>query len=190
MRKAMNRIGCGVVGTLFLVASLLASPARDKAKTGNAPTYSWVYAEEASGLLRQIRSLSVRLAQDSDFMELQSRRNHLDRENHALQLNMIREHINVLGEKFQRLHEIQTMIAPWQKKAVERTTPMAVALATHTEGAIACLNERHRNLQVTAYADHVSAMSGRATELASTVTTFLDYGRTSDRLEELERRIE
>lgn len=191
MQSTIGKIGWGVVGTLFLVAPLFASGLKnEEAKADIAPTYNWAYAEEASGLLKQIRSLSIQLTEDTHFLELASQRNQLDWRNHAWRLNQIRGDVNTMGENLQRLEEIQNMIAPWQQKAVERIAPNAVALAAHTEEAIAHLNARQSNMWAAPYTDHVSTMSEHAQEIRSSVGAFLDYAKTSGRLKAIERRIE
>jgi hypothetical protein len=190
MRLTLGKIGWGVAGTLFLMTPLFASNSKQGAKTDNTPAYNWAYAEEASGLLRQIRSLSAQAAEGADHLSIASRRNSLDWRSHALRLNEISTHINMMGEKLDRLQEIHSMIAPWQQKAVERVVPTAVALAGHTEDAIAFLNQNQQRLWTPTYADRVSAMSEHVEEINRTVSMFLDYGKTSDRLKGLENQIE
>lgn len=186
----LGRIGWGVFGTLFLMTPLFASNSKHEAKTDNTPAYNWAYAEEASGLLQQIRSLSSKAANRADLLNIASRRNSLDWRSHALHLDEISTHINAMGEKLDRLQEIQGMIAPWQQEAVDRVLPTAAALADYTEEAIAFLNENKIRLWTPAYTNRVKAMSEHVDQINSTVGTFLDYGATSDRLTELENRIE
>ncbi|HXH50622.1 MAG TPA: hypothetical protein VNM47_14875 [Terriglobia bacterium] len=190
MKLTLGRIGWGVLGTLFLMTPLFASNSKEEVKVDNTPAYNWAYAEEASGLLQQIRSLSAQAANRADHLNVASRRNSLNWRSHALHLNEISTHINTMGEKIDRLQEIHGMIAPWQQKAVERVVPTAVALAGHTEEAIAFLNQNQDRLWTPTYTDRVSAMSEHVEEINSTVSMFLDYGKTSDRLKGLENRIE
>ncbi len=190
MRLTLGRIGWGIVGTLILMTPLFASTSKEGATISNTPTYNWAHAEEASGLLKQIRSLSAQLAEDSHFLKLNSQWNQLDWTGHAQQLNQIRGDINAMGEKLDRLQEIHSMIAPWQQRAMERIMPNAVALADHTEGAIAFLNAHQGKTWTIPYTDRISAMSDQAETIKSSVSAFLDYAKTSDRLEGLERQIE
>jgi hypothetical protein len=190
MQLTLGRIGWGVLGTLFLMTPLFASNSKEEARIDNTPVYNWAYSEEASGLLQQIRSLSAQAAGGVDHLNFASRRNSLDWRSHALHLNEISTHINTMGEKLDRLQEIHSMIAPWQQKAVERVVPTAVALAGHTEEAIAFLNQNQQRLWTPTYTDRVSTMSEHLEEINSTVSMFLDYGKTSDRLKGLENQIE
>lgn len=190
MHLTLGKIGWGAIATLFLMTPLFASSSREEVKTANTPTYNWAYAEEASGLLQDIRTLSAQAAERSQNLNAASRQNQLHWRSHAQYLNEIRTHVNTMGDKLDRLQEIHGMIAPWQQEAVERVTPKAVALAAHAEEAIAHLNENQSRLWVPHYTDRFTAMSEHGEEINRTVSMFLDYGRTSDRLEGLESQIE
>jgi len=190
MRLTLRRIGWGMLGTLFLMTPLFASNSNGEAKAGNTPAYNWAYAEEASGLLQQIQSLSSRAANKADLLNIASRRNSLDWRSHAVHLDEISMHINEMGDKLDRLQEIHGMIAPWQQKAVDRVVPTAAALAGQTEEAIAFLNEHPIRLWTPTYTDSIKAMSEHVDEINSTVSRFLDYGNTADRLQGLESQIE
>ncbi|HUX09120.1 MAG TPA: hypothetical protein VMW51_00680 [Terriglobia bacterium] len=190
MRLTLGKMGWGVVGTLFLISPLLAATSKEGAAIANAPAYNWAYAEEASGLLEQIRSLSTQAAEKTHLLDFASQRNQLHWRSHALELHQISQHINAMGEKLDRLQEIHGLIAPWQQKAVERVTPNAVALAVHTEEAVAYVKEHQGRLWAPSYTERVSAMSEHAEEIRNSVSAFLDYAKTSDRLKGLERQIE
>lgn len=190
MRSTLRRIGWGMLGTLFLMTPLFASNSNQEAKAGNTPAYNWAYAEEASGLLQQIQSLSSKAANRADLLNIASRGNSLDWRSHAVHLGEIKMQINEMGDKLDRLQEIHSMIAPWQQKAVERVVPTAAALAGQTEEAIAFLNEHPIRLWTPTYTDSIKAMSNHVDEINSTVSTFLDYGNTADRLQGLESQIE
>jgi hypothetical protein len=190
MWLTLGKIGWGVVATLFLMTPLFASNSKAETKADNTPTYNWAYAEEASGLLSEIRDLSAQTAEGADHLHFATRRNSLDWRSHSQHLSEIKTDINTMGEKLDRLQEIHGMIAPWQQEAVQRVMPNAVALADHTEGAIAYLNENQSRLWTPHYRDRLSAMSDHVQEIQSTIKSFLDYAKTSDRLKALELEIE
>jgi hypothetical protein len=190
MRLTLGKIGWGVVGALFLMTPLFTSTSKAEVKADNTPAYNWGYAEEASGLLQEIRSLVSQAAEGTDVLNTGPRQNSLHWRSHAQHLNEVKTHINAMGKKLSRLQEIHGMIAPWQQKVVERVTPKAAALAAHTEEAIAYLSEHQNRLWTPHYTDRVSAMAEHVEEINRTVSMFLDYGKTSDRLKGLENRIE
>lgn len=190
MRLTLGKFGWGVVGTLLLMTPLFASSSGEEARAGDTPAYNWAYAEEASRLLQQVRTLSAQVADDAHLLNIPSQRNQLHWRTHAEQLHQIRQGINAMGEKLQRLQEIQSMVAPWQQKAVERVMPNAVALAKHTEAAIAHLNEHQGRLWAPPYTDRLGAVSEHAREIKRSLSAFLNYGKTLDRLKGLEFQIE
>lgn len=190
MRLTIGKIGWGAIGTLLLISPLFAFTPNEEAKAGNTPAYNWAYTEEASGLLHDIRTLSGKAVDGADRLHSASRLNSLDWRSHALYLNEIKTQVNTMGAKLDRLQEIHGMLAPWQQKAVERVTPNAVALAAHTEEAIAHLSENQGRLWMPNYRNLVSAMSEQGEEINRKVSMFLDYGKTSDRLKGLESQIE
>lgn len=190
MRLILGKIGWGAIGTLFLMTPLFASGSKEAVRTDNTPTYNWAYTEEGSGLLQDIRTLSAQAAESAEHLNSASRVNSLDWRSHALYLSEVRTHVNKMGAKLDRLQEIHGMLAPWQQKAVERVTPKAVALAAHTEEALVHLNENQGSLWVPHYTNRVDAISEHGEEINRTVSMFLDYGKTSDRLKGLENQIE
>lgn len=190
MRLTLGKIGWGVVGTVLLITPLWASASNQEVKPENSLAYNWGYAEEASELLQEIRGLSTQLTDDTDYLEQSARRNQLNWRSHAVRLDEIRTDINAMGEHLQRLQEIHSMIAPWQQKAVDRIVPKAVALAEHTEAAIAYLNDNKNRMWTPSYGDPVSAMAEQAEAIRYNVNMFLDYGNASDRLMGLEDQLE
>jgi hypothetical protein len=190
MRLTLSKIGWGVVGTLFLMTPFVASTLMAEVRTDNTPTYNWAYAEQASGLLQEIHQISTQLRDDTQFLEVHSRSNQLDWRSHAAHLNDIRTNINAMGDNLRQLQEIHSLIAPWQQKAVDRIMPKAVALADHAELAINFLNEEKGKTWMPSYVDRVSDMADHSVEIKNTVSMFLDFGKTSDRLKGLENHIE
>lgn len=190
MRLTLGKIGWGTIATLFLMTPLFASSSKEEVKTVNTPAYNWAYTEEAFGLLQDIRTLSAQAVESTEHLNAGSRQNLIHWRSHAQYLSEIRTHVNTMGEKLERLQEIHGMIAPWQQKAVERLTPKAVALAGHTEEAIAHLNQYQSRLWVPHYTNRFAAMLEHGDEINRTVSMFLDFGKTSDRLEGLENQIE
>ena len=189
MRMTFRTLGWGAVGTLFLLAPLFAFSA--ERTTIDTPTeHNWAYAEEATRLLKQVRSLSNQLAEDADSLRRYSLMGQLDSTSHALELNQIRGHVNAMGKSLRRLEEIQSFIAPWQRKALDRIAPHAVALAERAQEAISYHIEQADNFWAPAYTESVGAMSDHASQIKESATLFLDHAKSAERLEALERQLE
>ncbi|HZT70017.1 MAG TPA: hypothetical protein VFC10_09780 [Terriglobia bacterium] len=190
MRLTLRKTVCGTIGAWLLIAPLFVSTLKAEVRWGDTATSNWAYTEEASELLKEVRSLSAQLADDAHELAMYASRNQLHWRSHAFQLNQIRDHINAMGEKLERLQEVRGMLAPWQQKAVDRVVPNAQELAAHTEAAIAFLNEQQERLWMSAYVDRIRAVTDHAEEIKSSVTAFLDYAKASDRLRGLESQLE
>lgn len=112
----------------------------------------WNLDTEASDALRDVKSLSGKLAKDASTLESFKRQTTLGWQTHAYQLTQVREHINAIGKRLDRLQAIQSMTAPWQQRAIEEIVPVAADIAAHAESAIQHLNENHRSLHAPVYA--------------------------------------
>lgn len=145
---------------------------------------------EASNLLQQIKFLSGQLKADAGVLESYKRQPTMSWQGHAAQLNKIRQHVNQVGDRLERLQAIQAGVAPWQQRAIGEIVPVAAALATHTQSAIEHLNDNRKLLYAGVYADHVMSMSERSGELKASVDTFVDFGNTSDKLERLQEKMD
>ena len=115
--------------------------------------------------------------------------NRVSPETHASQLMLAREHINAIGERIEGLRAIQPDVTAWQQQAIESIVPVAVHLADRTVAAIEHLNEYRNRRFVLEYADHLRAISDRATQLKASVSDHLDLAQTENKAEDLRSRI-
>ncbi len=151
---------------------------------------TWNFEAEASGLLKQIGTLSRKLHNDAGTLESFKRQPTLSWQSHAAQLNRTREHINSIGERLDRLQAIQSITAPWQQRAIREIVPVAATLAAHTESAIQHLNDNRSYLFAPVYAEHLTAIAERSGELKDSVDAFLEFGNTSEKYDRLQQKLE
>jgi hypothetical protein len=176
------------IAALLLTGSVFAAaPARHSSAVA-AEGPGWDFQKEASDSLREVQVLSGKLRLDAEKLE-SFPRSKLSWESHANQLNLVRGHINQIGERLERLQEIRHVTSPWQQQAIDRIVPVAVELASGTEAAIGHLNENKGHLFAPAYGDHLSAISDRADEMKESVNTFLEFAETEQKLEGLQTKI-
>ncbi len=146
------------------------------------------FPSEASQLLQEIRSaahrLSVHAATVASF-----RRGGVSWEGHANELTLIREQINAVGERIQRLHAIRHATAPWQQEAIDSVTPMAATLGSRTKAAIRHLNDNRNYLWSETYQEHLNAISSRADQMKESVGLQLELAETQDKLEALRGKL-
>lgn len=185
-----RRLASLPIVTLFLAGSLLASPSINPSSTPAVESHAWDFQGEASALLKEVQSLAGKLDRDASTLQALTRTNQVSWQSHADYLSRIREHINPMGDRLERLQGIKHVTAAWQQQAINRIVPVAVVLATRTQAAIEHLNENRGQLFAPTYADHLAVISDCAGEIKESVDNFLELAETQQKLERLQQRIE
>ena len=129
------------------------------------------------------------LQRDSDTLESFTH-SQVSWESHATELENMKEHINKIGQTIQKLQSMRSSASPWQQEAIDRIIPVAQKLASNTTAAIERLNRNRTHLQDPQYQQYLKANAEAARELSSMVKDFVDYGKTRNALEQLEKRLE
>jgi hypothetical protein len=109
---------------------------------------------------------------------------------HVEAINKIKENVNIMGRLLAKLQENRTSAALWQRTAIDRMTPIAKELAANTTTAIEHLNKNPERLTTPAYQNYLEAIADSASNLASTIAEFVDYGKTKQRLDRLVKVLE
>lgn len=180
------------VPLLALALTSLASASPPVSATNSTDTECQVlnFESEANGLLKEIKTLSGNLKTDAGTLESYRRQTQLSWKTHAHQLNQIREHINAIGQRLDRLQTIQSVTAPWQQLAIGQIVPVAANVAAHTESAIQHLNENHNHLFAPVYGGHLTSISDSSADLKDYLDAFLEYGDTSDKLDRMQQKLD
>src|SRR5437773_9572065 len=187
--NVMRKVVYTATAALLLAGSVFAaSPARQPIAL-NADALTWDFQKEASGSLGDVQVLSGKLRLDAEKLE-SFPRSKLSWESHANQLSLVREHVNQIGDRLKRIQEIRHVTSPWQQQAIDRIVPMAVELASRAQAAMEHLNENKSYLFAPTYTDHLSTIAQQAGELTDSVNTFVEYGNTRQKLEQLQQKLE
>jgi DNA repair exonuclease SbcCD ATPase subunit len=173
-----------------LTSIVSASPAVSLKNSTVTECQVWNFETEAKDLLKEIKSLSAKLKTDASTLESYKWQTQLSWQTHAYQLNKAREHINAIGQRLDRLQAIKSVTAPWQQQAIDEIVPVAANVAAHTESVIQHLNENRTYLYAPVYADHLTSISDRSTELKDSVDAFLEFGDTSDKLDRMQQKLD
>ena len=144
---------------------------------------------EVTQLLDDIKVQAADLQRDSDELESFSRSN-VSWESHAAELEAIKERINKIGQTIQKLQNMRGSASPWQQEAIDRIIPVAQKLASNTTAAIEHLNQSPKRLQDPQYKKYLTSNAEAARQLSNMVRDFVDYGKTRNTLERLEKRLE
>jgi len=144
---------------------------------------------EAIQLLTEVKSLANKLTYDAELLKSYAQNHGLSWQSHAAQLNLIREHVNAMGEHLDRLQQIQPSAAAWQQQAIDRIHPVALELADHIESAIQHVNEYQGYLFSPDYKAHVTSAHDLALELTDHVSSFLAYADAQQQVNRLEEKL-
>ena len=176
-----------VASCSFSVALLLAVlfSAHRQTKAAGLPEDN----NEVTQLLEDIKVQAADLQRDSDELESFSRSN-VSWESHAAELEAMKERINKIGQTIQKLQNMRGSASPWQQEAIDRIIPVAQKLASNTTAAIEHLNQSPKRLQDPQYKRYLTSNAEAARQLSNMVRDFVDYGKTRNTLERLEKRLE
>ena len=178
-RKILGRC----LGTLALAAAALLI-ARLDAQAGPPEDN-----KEVSQLLEDIKGQAADLQRDSDELESFTRSD-MSWQSHAEELDRIKERINAIGKTISKLHNLRSSASPWQREAIDRIIPVAKKLASNTTAAIEHLNKNPLRINEPQYQQYLKSNAEAASNLATLVKDFVEYGKTRTTLEAYERKLE
>ena len=168
------------VGTFVLpFAGFLALPVRAAEVPDN---------EQVSKLLSETKTMAFQLKEDAGTMESFTRMN-VSWESHAVTINQIKDHVNSLRKQEAKLQEVKANASPWQKAAIDKITPFLDELEGYTLAIIDHLNGTPKH-NFAEYKDYLEANADYASDLATMIGNFVDYGKTKERLQRLGARLE
>lgn len=145
-------------------------------------------AADPGTLLEQARTSASQLSRDADTMQSFAN-NRLSWESHAHQINMIKDHVNSLGETLSQLQEARGDASPIQQQAIDRITPLLQEIASTTTAVIDHLNKSPKQTWTPDYKSYVSENARLTSELSGAISDFVAYDKTKTRLDELEQKI-
>lgn len=185
--KRLTKIICVLSVATLPGGSLLAAGEAGSLCTCVSEAADWNFPSEASQLLEEIRSTSHRLTDNT--ANLKSFGRGVSWQTHAGELALIKEQINAVGERVQRLQAISHVVAPWQQEAIDSVRPIAVTLAARAEAAIRHLNDNQNYLWSETYQDHLTMLATRAGQMKKSVALHLELAETQEKLEALRTRV-
>jgi hypothetical protein len=177
-RKSMAWVG---TLALLLAGSLAASLTVKAAEKSDS--------EQVSNLLSEARTMAFQLKVDAQTMESFTRVN-VTWQSHAAAITQIKDHANALAAQVDRLKFAREDASPWQRTAIDRIDPYLNEMSGYVEAVIENLNQHPERLNTAEYKDYLQANADYASDLADMIGSFVDYGRTKERLEHQAERLE
>src|SRR3954471_3465455 len=139
-------------------------------------------SEQVSKLLTDAKSAALLLQRDAEQLSAFTQSS-VSWQSYADQLSQIRSHVNNVGSILQQLNDLRVVSSQWQRIAIDRLTPLLNEVARNTQLTISKLNANPNAVHSTSYRKYVSAHQELATDLASMIGSFVDYGKAKEKFE-------
>ena len=146
-------------------------------------------SDRVTQILSDAKMQAFQLREDADKLESFTRST-ASWESHSEVVTRVREDVNRMGSLLAKLEAERAGGAVWQQTAIDRVTPVAKELASNTTAAIDHITQQPRRLNTPDYQNYLEAIADAANNLAATITNFVDYGKTRQRLERLATKLE
>jgi hypothetical protein len=139
---------------------------------------------EITALLADAKSEAAQLIKDTADMESFTRSN-ISWQSYAIAINRVKDHVNELGGLSGKLNNARSGGSPWQQDAIDRINPLLKELATNVEATINQLSKHQSLVHSSHYKTYVQATHKQATNVASLISDYVEYGKNKDKMEAL-----
>lgn len=116
-------------------------------------------------------------------------RSSLSWKSHGQQINMIKEHVNKMGQILSQLHDARGEASPTHQQAIDRIAPLLQEIASNTTSVINHLNEHPNRTWNPEYKNYVAENARLSSELSGAINDFVEYDRTKTRMDALEQKL-
>jgi hypothetical protein len=144
---------------------------------------------EVTALLADAKSEAGQLKLDTAEMETYAR-SKLSWKTFASKISQIKDHVNKVGELTAKLNNARSGGSPWQQQAIDRINPLLQELGSNVGATINQLNEHQSLVHSTHYREYVQTNHQQATNLASLISDYVEYGKAKDKMEVLAKDLE
>lgn len=140
-------------------------------------------------LLSEAEGYSGQAAKDAEELESYTR-TPAEWETHNAQVEVIREHVNHLGEVVKQLNDAREMGSPWQQTAIDRINPLLHEVAMQLTATIQHLNDHPNQVHMKPYQDFARATYEVNRRAYRVIADLVDYGKAASRARALEQKLE
>jgi hypothetical protein len=145
-------------------------------------------AADPASLLAQARTSASQLSKDAGVMQAFAG-NKMSWQSHANQINVIKGHVNKMGEILSQLHEARGDASQVHQRAIDRISPLLQEIASNTTAVIDHLNENQGHIWSPTYQSYVSENARLTSELSGAISNFVEYDKTKTRMDQLEQKL-
>lgn len=155
--------------------------------------YSRGYAQTTDSahineLLTEAQHYAGLASRDGDELESYTRSN-LSWQSHANQLELIKQHVNHLGEIVQQMNEARDEGTPWQQQAIDEIDPLIREMATQLTATIEHLSEHQSQVRMKPYQDYARATNEVTQRAAKTISDYVEYAKAKSTVDDFERQL-
>ncbi len=172
--------GSGAPAAPAIASPDIASPSRDH--------LSVFVSGQASRLLADIQHEAAGLVSNAQI--LATLNPVITWHSHATYLIEVKRHINTIGVHLDELQRMRQVMPAWQQQATAEAYAQALQVAASTEAAITHLRENQERVFAPAYQGHLRSIAGSSENLKQTVDKFLQYEKSQQQLQRLQRELE
>lgn len=120
--RISTKLVCLGLAGVMAAGSLFAVPRTVEPSASISQTEDWNFRAEASKLLQEIQSTAALLNREAAILHSFTRGG-ISRESHASQVSLVKDHINAIGQRLDRLQAIRHVAATWQRQAIDSIVP-------------------------------------------------------------------
>jgi hypothetical protein len=146
-------------------------------------------SDRVSELLSTARAQTLELKSDIQSMDFFTG-SEFGWESHVSIVDEYKNHIGAIRRQVATLDEARSMAPPLQKTTIDQIGPLLQAMASAAEALINRINQNPKRLSSAEYKDYIKVNADLASELASLVGSFIDYGKTKQQLERIAEKID
>lgn len=146
-------------------------------------------SEHVSKLLANAKSEAVNASNDAEQLQAYTNSN-ISLSSHGAQIEMIRGHVNDIGQTVSELKAARAEASPWQQQAIDRIDPLLQEVADTLTATLKHMNDNPGHIRMQPYRDYVTATYDLTSRTASTISDFVEYGKMKARVEALEEKLE
>lgn len=146
-------------------------------------------SEQVLKILSQAKSEAAALQRDASELNTFAQSG-ISWQSYADKLAQIKTDVNKVTGIIQELNDLRIIASPWQQIAIDRVNPLLKELAANTQLTITKLNSNPDRIHMAPYKEYVAVHYDLATDLASMIADFVEYGKAKAKFEALARRLE
>jgi hypothetical protein len=179
-RRNKSRMASSLM-TALMLSILVSLPARAEVSEGIDNGHPKVADQLAS-----FKQAALEMRRHADQLDSMTSARQMHWMSHAQSLEILRTHVNQLGQTLIGLEQLKPHANEGQRMAIENSRPHLAGVAQQLTRAMDLLSDDRRSVIWSPYTNTVSSLYNHADSLYETVDTIMDYEKSRMRLLDLD----